>query len=96
MADWQELFKSDDFREYRKKQVETIALVIQESIRKILHGYPEALSTVHGELKAANELLKLPERLTTDEGTLEILGLQLTNDIADITRILVRDEVLDR
>jgi hypothetical protein len=94
MADWSEFFKTDDFRAYRRHQAEVIAGLIYQQVKLAVAGRPEALSLLAGRLDVANEFLRLPENLTDDRATRELLDQQLTEDIVDITRMLVKREVL--
>jgi len=95
VADYNELFRSNDFRAFRKKQVELVAETIKRGVFLATSGKPEALAELKGQLSIVKEFLRLPEALTGDEKTLEILRHQLTEDVDDITRILIRKEVLD-
>jgi hypothetical protein len=90
-----EFFRSDDFRAYRRRQAEVIAGLISQQVKLAVAGQPEGLSVIAGQLSVAKLFLRLPEALTADKETLEVLEHQLTEDIADITRILVKREVLD-
>ncbi len=82
MTDWNELFRTDEFRAYRKRQAECLAELIDDRVFKELTDNPQ--------FAAAKELIKLPEQLTTDEVLLGMLKTQFNEDLANITAYLMR------
>ena len=51
------------------------------------------VAKLKGKLEMINLFLKLPETLTKDAKTQELLRLQLDEDVNTITQILIRDSL---
>ena len=95
MTDWNELFRSDDFRAYRKKQVEAIAKDIHFYVDSFVYGDRLHGDVIAGQLATMRTLLRLPEKITGDEKMLEQLEAQLQEDIGNITTYLMREALRD-
>lgn len=96
MTDWSNFLKTNEFRDYRKKQVEAIAISIENLLYKTVIG-PEGVETINnidGQLSMAKTLLKLPEQLTKDGELSELLEIQLIEDIANLTKALMRQRLV--
>lgn len=92
MTDWNQLFQSDEFRAYRKRQAREIARVIEHSVRQVVsNGNAGHIDEIRGKTSVINAILKLPEALTGDEGVLQQLETQLAEDIGNITKYLMRE-----
>jgi len=94
MSDWNGFLKSNEFRDYRKKQVEMVAEVLNGKFAGIVIGMGSELAVTKGQMDMAKRFLELPETLTEDAGTLEYLDMQLTEDMANLTRMLMRKMVV--
>ena len=96
MTDWTPFLKSDTFRAYRKKQVESIAEVLNSQYSAIVVGCGSDLAETKGQMAMAKRLLELPKTLTNDEETLEYLDMQLIEDMANLTGMLMRKLINER
>ena len=90
MADWTALFRSNDFRSYRKKQAEMVASYLNDVVFQMVTGGKIDPTAFQGQMKVVKMFLELPATLTQDKEVLAILGLQTEEDIANITKFLVR------
>ena len=90
MTDWADLLNSDDYRAYRKKQMEAVADIISHAVNQLAAGNPTKIEQLEGQLDVVGTLLRLPETLTGDEGILQNLGLQYQEDIASVTKHLLK------
>ena len=95
MTDWNEFFRTDTFRRYRKKQVEAVAEVIDKGLCDAVIGGDGArgFRKIDGQLEMARLMLKLPEALTNDAKLATMLNTQLSEDMAGLTRILMRKRI---
>lgn len=90
MSDFKSLFLLEDFKAYRRKQAELIASTIEADVYNSLKGTVDHYQYMAGKMEMANALLKLPSELTNDTGLQEILDRQLVEDMAHITKFLMR------
>ena len=81
MTDWKRLFQTDDFRDYRKKQVECVGKMLWDK----LSG-----TELKDQMAMATRLLRLPETMTNDKELKEYLDMQMVEDTANLTRYLMR------
>jgi hypothetical protein len=95
MADYNELFRSDEFRAYRRKQAEEIAGIIKHSVVQLTSGNEKSAQELKGQLGIINRMLRLPESLTGDVKLKTNLEAQLQEDIANITRFLIRESLAE-
>ena len=89
MTVWSEFFRNDDFRDYRKRQVQKVA----ERIEQLLYtsmGTETNLDYIRGQLRMAKMLIRLPNELTENKALLEHLDQQIAEDMANLTRYLIR------
>uniref|UniRef100_A0A6H1ZFV2 Uncharacterized protein n=1 Tax=viral metagenome TaxID=1070528 RepID=A0A6H1ZFV2_9ZZZZ len=96
MADWNNFLRTDDFRAYRKKQIEAVAANIKVAVRQIVTGGKVDLSELKGKQEMIKLFLKLPETLTNDKQTMDILSVQLDEDINEITKFLIRQSFTEK
>ena len=87
--DWKETLLTDDFKAYRKRQVEEIARSVHAEI-KSKNANPDYL---RGLLDMANKIIKLPSKLIKDEKLNMELNRLLTEDLTDLTMYLVREQI---
>ena len=90
MADWNSFLRSDDFRSYRKKQIEMVAKHLDAAAFQMITGGCVDLPSFQGKLEMIKLFLKLPQDLTQDNETNAILRLQLNEDTANLTQFLIR------
>jgi len=90
MSDFKSLFMSDEFRAYRRKQVELIARDVEANVYRSITAQTGHFQHMSGKMQMAQELLRLPNELTEDEGLQAILDRQLADDMAYITQYLIR------
>ena len=94
MADWNALFRTDAFRDYRRRQVECVAEILNDQISATVNGNASAaLDQIKGQMAMARTLIRLPEEIVKDEETREILDLQLVEDMANLTKFLLRKHI---
>ena len=82
--DWVAFFRSDEFREYRRRQVEMVANCIASDLRK------GDISKVPTLLETAKAMLALCEVMTDCFETKQLLAAQRQEDIAGVTKILMK------
>jgi hypothetical protein len=93
MTDWNGLFRTEEFKSFRKRQIEKVAEVLEVALYSTVIGSSGDLDAIKGMLNMARILIKLPEELTKDaelEGELE---LQLMTDMAHMTTHLLRKRI---
>ena len=90
MADWNSFLRSDDFRAYRKKQVEMVAAHLKKASYQIITNGKVDLLALQGKLEMIRLFLRLPESLTQDKELLELLSVQMDEDAAGIAQYLIR------
>ena len=95
MSDWNSFLRSDDFKAYRRKQVEMAAAHLQTMSRQSITNGKVDLAALHGKLEMIRLFLKLPESLTKDKETLELLSVQTDEDAANITQFLIRQALAE-
>ena len=94
MSDWNQFLRSDDFRAYRKKQAEMAALHLKKIAYQCVTNGKVDLGSLHGKLEMINLFLRLPDTLTQDEKTKELLTVQMDEDVSNITQFLIRQSLL--
>lgn len=95
MSDWNNFLRSDDFRSYRKKQIEAVAAHIQKAAYQTVKNGKVDLAALQGKLEMINLFLKVPETLTKDAETLSILSVQTDEDVSNITQFLIRQSLAE-
>ena len=90
MTDWSSFFKQEEFRQYRKRQIQTVAEKVNAHMARLVIGNGADMNEINGELRMAKILLELPESLTKDEKVRELLTRQLEEDIANLTNYLIK------
>ena len=95
MSDWSAFFRTDEFRQYRKRQVQKVAKVIERDCYGAItgNGGVRDLDRINGALTMAKELLRLPEELTRDEKLRDLLEVQMMEDMGNLTTFLIRQRV---
>ncbi len=93
MSDWNSFLRSDDFRDYRKKQVQAVANHLKSTAFQITSNGAVDLAETKGKLRMINLFLRLPETLTNDRETQELLAIQLDEDVSSITQFLIRQSL---
>lgn len=93
MANWDELFKSDDFNAYRRKQAEQVGMYIERLVKSSLSGEYN-VDEIKGAMHMARLLIDLPEKITDSDGMRAVLRDQKIADYADLTSFLVRRHLI--
>jgi hypothetical protein len=93
MTDWNALFRTEEFRQYRKRQVEKVAEVIEVAMYSTVIGKGGELDAIKGAINMAKILIKLPEELTKDATLESELEMQLMTDMANLTTHLLRKRI---
>ena len=93
MTDWNHFFKQEEFRQYRKQQARLVSRIINSHMSRLVIGRGANINELNGQMSMAKHLLELPEQLTKDEGVRTLLTQQLEEDIADMTRYLIKHRV---
>lgn len=93
--DWSAFLKSDEFRTYRKRQAQAVADNIKFDINQLVSNGDFKLSAMAGKMEMIRALLRLPEALTEDKELKSLLSIQLDEDVANITKYLVRQSLND-
>jgi hypothetical protein len=95
MTDWNGFLRTDAFRDYRKKVIEKVSEEIETILYKTVIGSDGAdtLKELKGQMKMVRTVLKIPNDLTTDEQVLAQLDTQLAEDMANLTKYLMRRRV---
>jgi hypothetical protein len=96
MSDFIPFLRSDDFRAYRRKQVEMVASHLKKSSYQMITGGSVDLSALKGKLEMVKLFLRVPETLTNDKQTLELLSVQLDEDVSGITQFLIRQTLAEQ
>jgi len=89
MADYKSLVLSNDFKEYRKKQLVEIVTYINTLIKE------SSTSELKGALEMANRLVRLPSILVNDNDAKTELNAQILTDLIGISAGLVRQALED-
>lgn len=87
--DWNEFIFSDDFREYRRRQVDAIV----KHIHGIITDDPIQEHELRGALKMAQRLIRLPMELINNDVRANELNELLKTDSIDITATLVQEYI---
>ena len=90
MADYKELIFSDDFKAYRKKQVEVIGDIVFAFIADSMAGTQRDPIYLLGAMHMAKKLIHLPLELIGDDNLKPVLNKIIQEDLAGITAVLVR------
>jgi hypothetical protein len=95
MTDWNALFRTNEFRSYRKKQVEAVAEIVDKGLCNSIVGGDGAkgFRKLDGQLEMARLMLKLPETLINDIELSSQLETQLSEDMAGLTKMLMRKRI---
>lgn len=93
--DWTAFLRSDEFRSYRRKQIEAVAAHLKKASYQIITNGKVDLSELKGKLEMINLFLKVPESLTKDKETLSILAVQMDEDASNITQFLIRSTLAE-
>lgn len=93
--DWTAFLRSDDFRAYRRKQIEAVAANLKKASYQIITNGKVDLSALQGKLEMINLFLKIPETLTKDMETLSILAVQMDEDVSNIAQFLIRQSLAE-
>lgn len=93
MTDWNNFLRSDEFREYRRRQVEVVSKNIRNIVSRVTTKSDIDTSELRGKMEMVYVFLRLPESLTEDPKLKEILKAQLDDDVNNITRTLIRDRL---
>ena len=84
MTDFKEFLFTDDFKAYRKKQIQVIAKYIHDNL------YTNDASETRGALELAQKIIGLPSTLLNDKDLEQSLNRLIKEDMAGITKYLVR------
>uniref|UniRef100_A0A6H1ZMD9 Uncharacterized protein n=1 Tax=viral metagenome TaxID=1070528 RepID=A0A6H1ZMD9_9ZZZZ len=95
MTSWNEFLRTDDFRAYRKKQIEAVAANLKKTAFQTVSNGRVDVSEIKGKLEMINLFLRLPEILTNDTKTKEILAVQLDEDVNHIAQFLIRQSLAE-
>ena len=83
---------SDDFKAYRKKQLEAVVGFIHNRLKDGI--YQELQSAqLQGALQMATKLLQLPSELIGDENLKDELNKTIKEDLIGLTTYLVRENL---
>ncbi len=87
MTDFKEFLFTDDFKAYRKKQVQVIA----KNIHNLLSGieFPNKAYEIQGALEMAQKIISLPSTLLNDKQLEQSLNRLLKEDMAGVTKYLI-------
>ena len=88
--DYSELIFSDDFKEYRKKQLIEVVEHIHGIIKDGIHGEVRA-QELKGALDITVKLIRLPSKLLNKEKYAEQLNKMIQTDLIEISTFLVRE-----
>ena len=86
--DWKEIIFTDEFKEYRKRQVEEIAIMVGAELNTTVNS-----DRLNGLLDMAKRIIKLPSILIKDEKQDLKLNKLLTEDLTDLTIKIVREKL---
>ena len=92
MADYKELIFSDDFKAYRKKQLEVVVKYVHNILKDGIYQEFHA-AELQGALKMATKLLKLPSELIGDNNLIDELNRLIQEDLISLTTYLVRENL---
>lgn len=90
MTDWAGFLQSNEFRDYRKKQIECVAEALNKKLRSTIIGSKAEYAEIRGQMDMAKRLLRLPYSLSNSEKVRGVLDMQEAEDMANITRHLMR------
>jgi predicted glycosyl hydrolase (DUF1957 family) len=90
VSDWNAFLRSDDFRAYRRKQVEMAAAHLKKAAYQLVTNGKVDLAALQGKLEMINLFLKLPDTLTHDKELKELLSVQMDEDTGNIAQYLIR------
>jgi len=92
---WNEFLRSDDFRAYRKKQVEMVAAHLKKASYQIITNGKVDFGSLQGKMEMIKLFLHLPNELTQDKKTNELLTVQLDEDTANLAQFLIRQALAE-
>ena len=93
--DWSNFLRSDDFRAYRKKQIEMVAAHLKNASYQVVTNGKVDLAALQGKLEMIKLFLHLPGSLTQDKRTQELLVVQLNEDTANLAQFLIRHSLAE-
>lgn len=93
MSDFNAFLRTDDFRAYRRKQVEMVAAHLKNSAFQLVTNGKVDLAALQGKLEMINLFLRLPGALTQDKELKELLAVQLDEDTGNIAQFLIRQSL---
>lgn len=93
--DWNQFLRSDDFRAYRKKQIEMIARHLKSVSYQLLTNGKVDLSSFQGKLEIIGLVMKFPATLTQDTETKDLLAVQLDEDTSNLAQYLIRQRLAE-
>ena len=86
--DSKEIIFTDEFKEYRERQVEEIAIMLGAELNTTVNS-----DRLNGLLDMAKRIIKLPSILIKDEKQDLKLNKLLTEDLTDLTIKIVREKL---
>jgi hypothetical protein len=88
---WDEFFKSDEFRTYRKRLIEQVGMYVERQMKSMIAGVESAqlADKMTGAMEMANLLVNLPETLTKSDELKDVLRIQKKEDYAALAKFLV-------
>ncbi len=88
---WDEFFKSDEFRAYRKRQIEQLGIYIEYHLKAMVNGSDptETTAKLAGAMETAKRFINLPEILTDSNELKDLLEVQKKEDYAALSKFLV-------
>jgi hypothetical protein len=95
MADWNQFLRSTDFRAYRKKQTEMVAQHLKKIAYQSVTNGKVDLAALQGKMEMINLFIRLPETLTQDEKTKDLLTVQMDEDVSNIAQFLIRQSLAE-
>ncbi len=91
MTDFKEFLFTDDFKAYRKRQIQVIARHVHNLLSSI--EFPNKAHEIQGALEMAYRIIGLPSTLLDDKDLEQSLNRLLKEDMAGITKYLVRERL---
>ena len=88
---WNEFFKSDEFRSYRKHQIEQVGMYVEQKSRAMIAGSDptSARDKLRGAMDMARLYINMPENMTDSEELKDVLSIQKQEDYAALAKFLV-------
>lgn len=89
--DWNSFLRSDEFVEYRKRQMLVIAKNIKAFASQVATKGDPDIARLSGKLEIIQAFMRFPESLTDDPKLKEVLRIQLDEDLNGIAQNLLRE-----